>query len=284
MGRKSGKFADERGASAIGWAFLGALVLLAIAGLVVLFVQKNQRNAAAEYEKYLPKNAATKVILTEKNVADAQNKAANDGALKSGWKPKSALIGDVVFGNPDAKVKVVEYVSPACSACYGFSSTAAQIADRYKNDITLTYRFFNPFAGQSASASAQHVEGATAMLAANFLGGAEKFWAMEKLIYSPDNNGVCTDTNQAADAPAQCRKYIDKYAAKLGLDAKKFAAYMTTDNSNKNGISDKIARDQKLGENAGVNGTPTWIVDGRRLDNTTRDANSAIEKAVRAHK
>ena len=59
---------------------------------------------------------------------------------------------------------------------------------------------------------------------------------------------------------------------------------MTTDNSNKNGISDKIARDQKLGENAGVNGTPTWIVDGRRLDNTTRDANSAIEKAVRAHK
>lgn len=284
MARKNVKTADERGVGVVGWVILGALILLTIVGLVWLFIDKNQRNAESDYAKYLPDGAATKTILTKDDISTAQNKAANDGKTKSDWKPKTDIIADVTFGNSDAKVKVIEYESPACSACFGFDKTAQQIMEKYKDDALFTFRFFNPFAGQSASASSQHAEGATAILSAYLMGGEDKFWAMKELIYSPDNNYVCTDANSASDAPAQCRKYIDQYAEKLGLDKTKFEAYMTTNDSAKNGIADKINRDQTLAGLAKVNGTPTWIVNGQLLSNTSTDASSAIANAIKAQK
>ena len=52
-------------------------------------------------------------------------------------------------------------------------------------------------------------------------------------------------------------------------------------NTDNNGIQDKIDRDKRLGENLGVTGTPTWMVNGEKVDGTTEEnIRNAIEEAL----
>ena len=48
-----------------------------------------------------------------------------------------------------------------------------------------------------------------------------------------------------------------------------------------NGIEEKIDRDKRLGENMGVTGTPTWMVNGETVETLSEsDIRAAIEAAL----
>ena len=45
-------------------------------------------------------------------------------------------------------------------------------------------------------------------------------------------------------------------------------------------IDDKIARDQQLGKDSGVSGTPTWFINGESVNGTVDAISSKIDELL----
>ena len=84
-----------------------------------------------------------------------------------------------------------------------------------------------------------------------------KFWEMWNLLYTNQNSW----NNLGID---QRDKQFEAYAGDLKLDIDKFRSDVASDN-----VSKKITFDQALGKNAGVDATPTFFINGEKLDAET---------------
>jgi len=142
-----------------------------------------------------------------------------------------------VKGPSDAKVTIVEYGDYQCPACGAASGIIDQILEEYKDKVKLIYRHF-PLP--------QHSFAFKAAVSAECAGEQGKFWDMHKALYS-DQGGINADNL--------------KYAEKIGLDIQKYS-----DCIKNNGYADKIRNDIKQGEADNLSFTPTFIVNGSKLD------------------
>ena len=105
------------------------------------------------------------------------------------------------------------------------------------------------------------------------LGGNEAFWKMSELLFQ--------DTKWTGQAVSndERKEIFDEYAKSSGVNADDFNSLIN--NTANNGIEEKIDRDKRLGENLGVTGTPTWMVNGETLDSINEeDIRAAIEAAL----
>ena len=68
---------------------------------------------------------------------------------------------------------------------------------------------------------------------------------------------------------------LKKYAAELGLDAKRFAKDWASEAAKR-----AVARDRQHGVAANIDGTPTFFVNGRQA-NTPEQVQAAIRKALK---
>jgi protein-disulfide isomerase len=177
-------------------------------------------------------------------------------------------IPDHYIGKTDSKVVVIEYEDFACSHCQAFHTYAEKIHRDYKDKVLFIYRDFSlSYPNSIATISAAE--------AAYLLGGEEAFWKMYKLLFQ--------DTKWVGQAvPTDERKTIlDSYAREIGLDVDKFDEALL--NTSQNGVQAKIDRDKELGGKADVTGTPTWFVNGKRVDQATDDQiRTAIDSALKA--
>lgn len=148
------------------------------------------------------------------------------------WKDSENIEGSL-----DAKVTIVEYGDYQCPACSVASGIVNQIMEEYKGKVKLIYRHFplpqHPFAFKAA-------------ISAECAGEQGKFWDMHKALYA-DQAGINSDNL--------------KYAEKVGLDIQKY-----TECINNSGYADKIRKNMKQGENDNLSFTPTFIVNGKKLD------------------
>lgn len=115
---------------------------------------------------------------------------------------------DHIRGNPDAKVKIVEYSDTECPFCKRFHVTMKQVMDEYgqSGDVAWVYRHFpldqlHPESRKQAEATECAAE----------LGGNDAFWKYIDRVYevTPSNNGL-----KASELP--------KIAEYVGLDVSKF--------------------------------------------------------------
>jgi protein-disulfide isomerase len=153
-------------------------------------------------------------------------------------------------GPVDAKVVVVTFSDFECPFCRRAIAPLDKLQERY--NFALYYKFFplklsHPNAeGAARAAWAAHQQG--------------KFWPMHDLLFA----------NQTAlDWPS-----VQKYAAKAGLDAKKFEADFRSPASQA-----AVSADEKAGEEAGVDGTPTFFVNGRKAE-TLRQIEDLVREAM----
>lgn len=143
--------------------------------------------------------------------------------------------GAPLKGAPESKVTIVEFSDFECPFCRRAVGPLDKLRAHY--NVALYYKFYplrhsHPNAeGAARAAWAAHQQG--------------KFWPMHDLLFANQH-----DLEWAS---------VLKYAAKAGLDAKKFEADVRSDAS-------KIAvqADEKAGEAAQVDGTPTFFVNGRK--------------------
>ena len=181
------------------------------------------------------KIAKTQEISNEKETAPENN-----------VKPVSSA--DHIKGNPNAKVKMIEFSDPECPFCKRHHNTMNKIMEEYgKNgQVAWIYRHF-PLNKPDANGNVLHSKAgkeSEALECANEQGGNTKFWEYldELFVVTPSNNGL-----DLAELP--------NIATEVGLDADKFNQCL---NSGK--YAKRVADDQDDGFNSGARGTPYNIV------------------------
>ncbi len=164
--------------------------------------------------------------------------------------------GDHAQGPADAPITLVEYGDyecPHCAAAHGVVRTVQR-----ELGGSLRYVFRN-FPLRQAHPHAAHAAEAAESIARH--GGEERFWAMHDWMFAHQHT--------LAD------EYLLERAAALGVEAQ-----AVEDDLSAGAMASRVHHDFRSGVRSGVNGTPTFFVNGRRFDGDWRDA-SALAGALR---
>lgn len=153
---------------------------------------------------------------------------------------------DWVKGATTTGVTMVEYSDFQCPACAAYFPLIEEVYSKESSNFQFVYRHF-PLS--------QHANAIPAAQAAEAAGKQGKFWLMyEKLFTTQDNWATSTDA----------KTVFVGYAKELELDMTKFE----TDYSSKE-VMAKIDADLKSGLKAGVNSTPSFYINGKKVNAQT---------------
>ena len=154
---------------------------------------------------------------------------------------KAVSSADHIRGNPNAKVKVIEFSDPECPFCKRFHKTMNQIIDEYgkSGQVAWVYRHFPLDAIHSKARKESE-----ALECANEQGGSAKFWAYLDRLFevTPSNDGL-----DLAELP--------KIAEYSGLDKTRFNQCLESGKYAK-----RVADDLADGLKSGAQGTPYNVV------------------------
>lgn len=140
------------------------------------------------------------------------------------------------FGNPNAKVTIVEFGDFKCPACRQAEESAKKIREKFGNKIRFAFREF-PLVNV-------HAESEKAAEAAECAGQQGKFWQAVDMFYEHQDD---------LSLPA-----INRYAGQMGLDSAKFVACLQ-----RGEMASRVTQDLQDGQALGVHATPTFFIDGR---------------------
>ncbi len=146
------------------------------------------------------------------------------------------------IGSDSAKVKLVEFSDLQCPACLAAEPTLRAIRDS-NPQVQLIYRHF-PLP--------QHSHGKQAANLAEAAAEQGKFWQMHDILFETQNQW-----STLLDATA----FFNDLVKQLGLDEVRFKAALES-KTLKSKIDDDIAEAQTLG----VNSTPTFFINGQKLN------------------
>lgn len=159
----------------------------------------------------------------------------------------SASVTNHTYGEGSSGVTVIEYGDFQCVACYSYFPIFTQLKQEYSDRVTFQFRHF-PLIQIHQNAMAAH-------RAAEAAARQNKFWEMHDLIY--ENQKSWENSNNAA-------QFFEDYATRLALDIDKFKADAASSE-----VNDTINADFKAGQELGVSGTPTFVVDGKIIETPT---------------
>lgn len=163
------------------------------------------------------------------------------------------------LGNPQSKVVLVEFSDLQCPACKNAEPSVKSITDEFGNRIRFEYRHFPLKSIHKNAEAAAYAAEAAAMQG--------KFWEMKAKLF--ENQEAWSDASSAKDL-------FTGYAGELGLDTTKFTADMGSSQ-----VREKVAADVALGNSIGVNSTPSFYLNGKRLRPTSfSEFNSLVREAV----
>jgi len=171
---------------------------------------------------------------------------------------------DHVTGKTDASVTVVEYADYECPACGAFYTVLKKLEEDYGDRVRFVFRNL-PIPG--------HVNGLPAAYAAEAAALQGKFSEMQDKLFSNQAQWAVQDPFTFSDT-------LDSYAQAIGLDAKRFKA-----DSLSQAVKSKVDKDAKSGVKSGVDYTPTFFLNGLKvqLNSISYDEFSAkLNEALRA--
>jgi protein-disulfide isomerase len=160
---------------------------------------------------------------------------------------------DPVKGKATASVTVVEFSDFQCPYCARATPTVNEMEAAFPQDVRVVWKHF------PLSFHANAMPAALAAEAAREQGGSAKFWAMHDKLFA----------NQAALSEAA----YTQYARELGLDLARFRRDMESPK-----LKARVQEDAALAQRLGVNGTPTFIVNGERA--STNSLRPTIERQL----
>jgi len=190
------------------------------------------------------------IIWTLKPAPGSNSALVPAGSQMESLKPVTAT--DHILGNPNAKIKIVEYSDPSCPFCKMFHTTMRKIMDEYgpTGNVAWVYRHFpidqpgsRPDGGilhPNAGHEAQALECAAS------LGGNDKFWAYTNELYDT----TPSVTNTTPDGLDQDE--LPVIAKNVGLDVNAFTTCLASGK-----FKEKVTQEYTDGLNIGIEGTPT---------------------------
>ncbi len=146
---------------------------------------------------------------------------------------------DHVSGSTDGLIRLLEYGDYECPFCAEVQPIVKEIQRRLGDDLLFGFRNF-PLTNI-------HPHSEHAAEAAEAAGTQKNFWRMHDTLF--ENQGSLDDDDLA------------EYAAGLGLDETRLIREVTA-----SVYAPRIREDFKSGVRGGVNGTPTFFINGERYD------------------
>lgn len=148
-----------------------------------------------------------------------------------------------VRGNANAPVTIVEFSDFQCPYCSRLQPTLEKVLKDFPNEARLVFKNF-PLSF--------HKQAKNAARATHAAGEQGKYWEMHDITFK-NFNKLTEDS-------------FKEFAGKLGLDETKFMA------DYKSGKYDnQIQQDINLGRQAGVTGTPSLFINGKRMKGRSYD-------------
>jgi protein-disulfide isomerase len=162
-----------------------------------------------------------------------------------------------IRGPADAPVTMVEFSDFQCPFCSRATPLIDQVMQAYPKELKFVYKEFPlPMHPNAMPAS-------KAAVAAQRQG---KYWEMHDKLFA----------NQQALQPDNFKQY----AQELGLDVAKFEQDMNSPE-----VQAQIAEDMALAKQAGVGGTPTLFVAGKRVQNRSLEGiKQMVDEALQQKK
>lgn len=168
-------------------------------------------------------------------------------------KVKAVSDADHIKGNPNAKVKIVEYSDPSCPFCKAFHNTMNSIMTSYgaSGNVAWIYRHY-PLDKPMPNGSILHPNAgkeSQAFECAADQGGNDKFWKYTDRLYeiTPSVTGDSPNGLSLSELP--------KIAEFAGLDVAQFNNCLATGK-----FKEKVEADFTDGVNIGIEGTPSSII------------------------
>jgi protein-disulfide isomerase len=144
---------------------------------------------------------------------------------------------DHVQGSAAARVTLLEYGDYECPYCGAAYPIVKEIQERLGSEVRFVFRNF-PLANM-------HPHATLAAEAAEVVGAQGKFWEMHDTLY--EHQAALTEVDLA------------RYARGLGIDNGRFATELL-----RPVFAERVREDFASGVRSGVNGTPTFYINGLR--------------------
>src|SRR3989338_3958502 len=169
------------------------------------------------------------------------NSSGGDGPIAP---VDSVTEGDWVSGSSTAKVTLIEYSDLQCPACAAAQPVVKQIEREFANDISFVYRHF--------PLTQIHKNAEESAWAAEAAGKQGKFFEMRDKLF---------DFQSSWDDKSDVAEIFATYAEQMGLDKNIFLADYKSDE-----VKQQVRGDMASGNRAGVNSTPTFFLNGLKLN------------------
>jgi protein-disulfide isomerase len=171
------------------------------------------------------------------------------GAMLFGGKSDvvTAETSNNFYGQEEGIVTITEYGDFQCPACAGFYPIVSVIKETFKDQVRFEYKHF-PLVQIHTNAIAAH-------RAAQAAATQGKFWEMHDRLY---------EQQQAWNETGSPASIFQEYARAIGLDMEKYDAEV--------GTSETLAvinADIALGKDNDVSSTPTFLIDGKLIEDLT---------------
>lgn len=147
------------------------------------------------------------------------------------------------IGSDSAKVKLVEFSDFQCPACKGAQPFVEKLIAENDSNFQFIYRHY-PLS--------QHINAKAAAAAAEEAGVQGKFWEMHDKLF---------ETQEKWEGLASPNDFFGNLAKELGLDENRVKDAITG-----NKFNDIIQEDLNDGNSYGLNATPTFYLNGKKLE------------------
>ena len=147
-------------------------------------------------------------------------------------------------GDVNAPVTIVEFGDFQCPSCQAAQPIVNSMLEKYSQNIYFVYRHYPLIVHKNAEAAAK---------AAEVAGEQGKFFEMHDKIF---------EGQKIWERSSKPNEYFDGYAKELGLDMKKLA--VDVQSSEVNAV---ISADLKAVKALGGTGTPTFALNGKKIEN-----------------
>jgi len=178
-------------------------------------------------------------------------------AVGPGVNPQTNQASEHTHGAGNKGVTLIEYGDFQCPACKAYFPVVKELRTKYGEDITFQYRHF-PLSQIHPKAVAGH-------RAAEAAGLQGKFFEMHDLLYERQSNWTT-----AEDAT----QVLESYAKEIGLNIDKFRQDFASEQ-----VINAINADVNAGRAIGANSTPTFVINGKKVDQNPKDQ-ASFEKLI----
>jgi protein-disulfide isomerase len=161
--------------------------------------------------------------------------------------------GNVALGNPNAPISIVEFADFQCPFCARMVPTIKEVLKKYDGKVKWVYRDF--------PLREIHPEALPSAVVATCAGKQGKYWDMHHKLF--ENYQTLGDA------------LYTKLAGEMGLDSAKFEECRKDP-----AMTQEALNDMADGNKLGVQGTPTYFVNGRKAPGDMRELSRLIDEEL----